>query len=140
MDITTPVGLAIAGYAGFAFLGAAVSVMIRRGGLADVMQEEPDAGAMLATYSAGFRGGIWITAAILYAMAAALVFGRVGDAVYVYAAALLLDCGLFLSWVDRRRYTAMLTPLQRFGEIATVLFVGGTLVLLWLMRQGGALQ
>lgn len=140
MDVTVGVGLSIAGYAAFSLAALVLAVVVRRGGLSEVAREETAAVGFVATYAQGLRGAIWAAAAVLYAMAAALVFARVADALYIYVAALCLDFALFLSWSQRRVYVAHLTPTMRFSEAATVFFLAGTAVVLWLMRAAGVLQ
>lgn len=138
--LSVVVGVTILIYAVFVLAALWITGLLRGGRLDGMLNEAPAAFQMSKSYSEGPRGAVWFIVALGYAGAGVLVLSRSADAMWVFAAALAADIVLFLTWRDRRPYSAALSQAERWGEAALILMLGGALPTLSFLRATGELQ
>jgi hypothetical protein len=95
--------------------------------------------AIMVSYTAGWRK-IGLTLALAaYAAAAIDLFQADATALFWLCLAVGVDCGVFLTWRDRRVFVATLSPEERTSDAAGVAALGLALMVTAILRFSGAL-
>jgi hypothetical protein len=94
----------------------------------------------MQSYFRGPRAGLSALAGGLYCLAGVWLLMREGAALWVFAAAAVLDAGLFLLWRERAGFLARLTRAERLCEAGASAVVLACLFGLSQMHFSGVLR
>jgi len=95
--------------------------------------------ASTISYTAGWRKLALALALVAYSCAAIDLFQGDASALLWLAAALALDCALFLVWRDRGEFLQSISPQERMSDLLGVSALGMALAVTAFLRFSGAL-